>query len=78
MTPSTKINKEFCDSVYQDFKSKKYGMRSCRKTTDMGYLYDLKFMYRLALEKDLTPCKALSDNCCKCTLNQIEETIKTL
>ena len=76
MSPDTKIHSELAGSVYQSFKEKKYGIKSCKIKLDMYYLSDLLFLYNRSLELD--DCISIFSNCIKCSSLKLEEKINTL
>lgn len=71
-----KIKVHFSEAMFESFNQKRFGIKSCMITEDPFYLQDLMELYNRALElKECDPECNLT-NCC--TLNTIEETIKTL
>ena len=71
-----KIKTKFSDAAQVEFNKRRYGIKSCIITEDFMYLSDLMELYKRSIELDSCPTQISLHSCC--TLNIIEETIKTL
>lgn len=82
MTPEVtlleKVNIHFADAAYEEFKARRYGIKSCKVDKDPLYLNDIREIYSRALELSECDTDQALDTCLGCSLNKIEETVKVL
>lgn len=75
MSADIKIQQLFAENMFNDFQTKRFGLKNCKATYDINYLYDLKELYKVTKEAEAcTPTEPLS--CCKHCV--IVEKINTL
>lgn len=72
--PLERIHKIFSESMFEIYKKRRYGIKSCRLTIDPDYAYDLLNLYQRGLELD---CCGLTFSG-NCSTTSIEEKIRTL
>ncbi len=70
------INKHFAEQTFIEFNRVRFGLESCKIDKDHLYMQDLLEIWTVAQE--LEDCEEELDTCNGCSLNTIEETIKTL
>jgi len=68
-----RIEKLFGESVYEHFKTIRYGIKSCKKVLDPEYLYGIKGLYYHKKEK--FDCDQDSE---ECSFKKVKELINTL
>ncbi len=67
------INKVFAESIYAEYKRKRYGIKSCNARVDADYAYDMKML--LKRNEELQSCNLKLD---ACSIESIQERINTL
>lgn len=72
-TPLIRINQLFADSVFSNYRKKRYGLKKCKTTYDPEYLNDMRELLKRGTE--LKECCQVMGTC---DLVKLEETIKTL
>jgi len=68
------INELFAQSVYLQYRQKRYGMKKCSPIVDEQLAYDLRTI--LMRKQEQLTCNYPVTTCC--TLQQVEEKINTL
>jgi ferritin-like protein len=72
-TPLIRINQLFADSVFTNYRKKRYGLKKCKTAYDPEYLNDMRELLKRSTE--LEQCEKKLGGC---SITKIEETIKTL
>jgi len=69
-----RINEVFAETVYADYKRKRYGLKTCSALIDEELADDLRNLYIRGKEMETCLCTMPGF----CTLSKIEEKINTL
>ena len=69
-----RINQLYADAMQKSFMQVRYGMKSCRQSTDVDLTYDLKKLLEFTEQKII--CVDTVSACC--SLAKITEKINTL
>jgi hypothetical protein len=76
MTVEETIHKHFAEQATIDFNALRFGLKSCKVDKDVLYMQDILEIYNTA--KELDDCDGELGGCSGCSLNTVEEIIKTL
>lgn len=69
------INELFADSVYQDMRRKRYGLKICRARVDAEFADDMRNIYMRACERKAC---GYETETVACGLTKVTERINTL
>ena len=70
----TTVHEKFSITAWERYKQRRYGLRSCKVVLDPFFISDIKELYEFYSKK--TAC---DENVpCVCSLEKLEETIKTM